>query len=65
MKKTDRVKRIFELADGDSRAQWEYVNQKGFDFSNDNQLTEEERVVLEEQGMPTFTIFRILPVVEM
>ena len=65
MKKTDRVKRIFELADGDSRAQWEYVNQKGFDFSNDNQLTEEERVVLEEQGMPTFTINRILPVVEM
>ena len=65
MKKADRVKRIFELADCDSRAQWEYVNQKGFDFSNDNQLTEEERVTLEEQGMPTFTINRILPVVEM
>jgi hypothetical protein len=65
MKKVDRIKRIFELADGNSRAQWEYINQKGFDFSNDNQLTEEERISLEEQGMPTFTINRILPVVEM
>ena len=65
MKKVDRVHKIFDLADGDSRAQWEYVNQKGFDFSNDNQLSEEERVVLEEQGMPTFTINRIMPVVEM
>tara|TARA_R100001594_G_scaffold97209_1_gene131406 strand:+ start:7539 stop:9860 length:2322 start_codon:yes stop_codon:yes gene_type:complete len=65
MKKVDRVLRIFELADSDSRAQWEYVNQKGFDFSNDNQLSEEERVTLEEQGMPTFTINRIMPVVEM
>ena len=65
MKKVDRVLRIFELADGDSRSQWEYVNQKGFDFSNDNQLSEEERVTLEEQGMPTFTINRIMPVVEM
>ena len=65
MKKVDRVLRIFELADSDSRAQWEYVNQKGFDFSNDNQLSEEERITLEEQGMPTFTINRIMPVVEM
>ena len=32
-KKVDRVHKIFDLADGDSRAQWEYVNQKGFDFS--------------------------------
>lgn len=65
MKKVERVHKIFELADGDSRAQWEYVNQKGYDFSNDNQLSEEERVTLEEQGMPTFTINRIMPVVEM
>ena len=68
-KRTDktaaRIKRIFELSNGDSRAQWEYINQKGFDFSNDNQLTEAERQSLEEQGMPTFTINRIGPVVEM
>ena len=64
-KKAERLKRIFELANGESRTQWEYVNQKGFDFANDNQLTESERISLEEQGMPTFTINRIMPVVEM
>jgi hypothetical protein len=64
-KKAERVRRVFELANGESRTQWEYVNQKGFDFANDNQLTESERVSLEEQGMPTFTINRIMPVVEM
>ena len=30
-KKAERVQRIFELANGESRTQWEYVNQKGFD----------------------------------
>ena len=64
-KKAERVKQIFELANGENRTQWEYVNQKGFDFANDNQLTESERIALEEQGMPTFTINRIMPVVEM
>ena len=64
-KNAQKVRRIFELADCEQRAQWEYINQKGLDFSNDNQITEEERIALEEQGMPTFTINRILPVVEM
>ena len=68
-KRTDknalRIKDIFEIANGEYRAQWEYINQKGVDFANDNQLTDEERVALEEQGMPTFTINRIMPVVEM
>ena len=64
-KKAERVQAIFDIANGESRTQWEYVNQKGFDFSNDNQLTESERIALEEQGMPTFTINRIMPVVEM
>tara|TARA_Y100000310_G_C20682335_1_gene816706 strand:- start:1081 stop:3324 length:2244 start_codon:yes stop_codon:yes gene_type:complete len=41
------------------------MNQKGHDFANDNQLTESETHALESQGMPTFTINRILPVVEM
>tara|TARA_R110000824_G_scaffold381489_1_gene574220 strand:+ start:1382 stop:3682 length:2301 start_codon:yes stop_codon:yes gene_type:complete len=60
-----RIRKLFNNCNHKSRTQWEYVNQKGFDFSNDNQLTEEERRSLEEQGMPTFTINRILPVVEM
>jgi hypothetical protein len=65
VKDVERVHQIYELVSNRSRTQWEYVNQKGFDFSNDNQLSEEERITLEEQGMPTFTINRIMPVVEM
>ena len=65
IKDVDRVHQIYELVSNYTRNQWEYVNQKGFDFSNDNQLSEQERIALEEQGMPTFTINRIMPVVEM
>ena len=64
-KEVQRIHDLFEIANGEHRAQWEYINQKGVDFANDNQLTDEERISLEEQGMPTFTINRILPVVEM
>ena len=64
-KKADRVRQIFNTANGDTRTRWEYINQRAYDFANDNQLTNEERVALEEQGMPTFTINRISPVVEM
>ena len=64
-KTADRIRQLFNRVNENTRVQWEYINQKGFDFSNDNQLTESERVALEEQGMPTFTINRIMPVVEM
>jgi len=64
-KKAERIKQIFNKSRTNSRAQWEYINQKGYDFSNDNQISAEERRTLEEQGMPTFTINRIVPVVEM
>ena len=64
-KTADKVKRIFEYSKTENRIQWEYINQKGFDFDNDNQLSQEEKIALEEQGMPTFTINRIIPVVEM
>ena len=59
------VNEIYQYSKTDSRIQWEYINQKGCDFANDNQLTADEKVALEEQGMPTFTINRIIPVVEM
>jgi len=64
-KTADRIRQLFNRVNANTRIQWEYMNQKGFDFSNDNQLSEDERVSLEEQGMPTFTINRIMPVVEM
>lgn len=64
-KEAERIRQLFNTVTSETRSQWEYINQKGFDFANDNQLTEAERLSLEEQGMPTFTINRIMPVVEM
>ena len=64
-KQADRVRQVFNRSNQSNRVQWEYVNQKAFDFANDNQLTAKERQDLEDQGMPTFTINRISPVVEM
>ena len=64
-KSAERVKQIYEYSKTDNRIQWEYINQKGYDFSNDNQLSAEEKLLLEEQGMPSFTINRIIHVVEM
>ena len=64
-KRADEVRQLYNLANSWTRKQWETTNQKGYDFSHDEQLTAEEKTALEEQGMPTFTINRILPVVEM
>ena len=64
-KRADQVRQLYKLANNWTRKQWEFINQKSFDFAHDEQLTQEEKDHLEEQGMPTFTINRILPVVEM
>jgi hypothetical protein len=64
-KKSDEIRQLYNLANSWTRKQWEVVNQKGYEFSHDEQLTQEEKDALEEQGMPTFTINRMLPVVEM
>jgi len=64
-KKAEKIKELFDSVNTEERSQWEYINQKGYDFAHDNQLTQEEKLALEEQGMPTFTVNRILPVVEM
>jgi len=64
-KKVDQIRQLYKLANNTTRRQWEFINQKGFDFSHDEQLSQLEKDALESQGMPTFTINRILPVVEM
>tara|TARA_R110002020_G_scaffold58052_3_gene159409 strand:- start:2352 stop:4655 length:2304 start_codon:yes stop_codon:yes gene_type:complete len=64
-KRVDEIRQLYNLANNWTRKQWERINQKGFEFAHDEQLSNDERVALEEQGMPTFTINRILPVVEM
>jgi len=64
-KKAEKVRELFNRLKSHHRTQWEYINQQGYDFANDNQLSEHEKKALEDQGMPTFTVNRITPVVEM
>ena len=64
-KKADQIRELYNLSNNWTRQQWQFVNQKGYEFAHDEQLSSGEKKSLEEQGMPTFTINRILPVVEM
>tara|TARA_R100001082_G_C4363248_1_gene160456 strand:- start:793 stop:3087 length:2295 start_codon:yes stop_codon:yes gene_type:complete len=64
-KASDKVREIYKLANNPVRTQWEYANQRGYEFAHDEQLSNGEKASLEQQGMPTFTINRISPVVEM
>ena len=57
-------KQLWERANGTHRTRWRSKSQKGFDFYLDEQLTADEQKSLEEAGMPTFTINRILPIIE-
>ena len=63
--RADEVRQLFNLSNSWTRKQWEIVNQKGYEFAHDEQMSQDEKNALEEQGMPTFTINRILPAVEM
>jgi len=63
--KSDRIRDLFNSINDSHREQWETTNQQGYDFYLDNQLSVQEKESLEDQGMPTFTVNRILPVVEM
>lgn len=63
--KAKRIRNLFNGLNDQNRIDWETVNQKGNDFYLDNQLTVEEEEALNDQGMPTFTVNRIIPVVEM
>tara|TARA_R100001594_G_scaffold25625_1_gene50059 strand:+ start:1472 stop:3775 length:2304 start_codon:yes stop_codon:yes gene_type:complete len=64
-KRVSEIRALYNLANNWTRKQWENINQKGYEFAHDEQLTNDEKQALEDQGMPTFTINRILPVVEM
>ena len=65
-KTAERIKLLYDnVSKTENRVQWEYINQKGYDFANDNQITDAEKNALESQGMPTFSINRIIPVVDM
>ena len=64
-KKAERIKNLFNRLRTSHRDQWQFINQQGHDFANDNQLSDNEKKELSDQGMPDFTINRITPVVEM
>ena len=64
-KKAEKVKQLYDSLYNSFREKWETTNQQGYDFYLDNQLSAKEKEALEETGMPTFTINRVIPVVEM
>ena len=64
-KKVSQIRQLYNLSNNYTRKQWQQINQKGYEFAHDEQLGQNEKDSLEEQGMPTFIINRILPVVEM
>jgi hypothetical protein len=64
-KKAEIVYQLFQKASGTWRSKWEAQAQKCFDYYHNDQLSAEETRQLEESGMPTFTINRITPVIEM
>ena len=64
-KKADKLKHLFQMINGNKRREWQAANQEGHDFFLDNQMSKKEQDALESQGMPTFTINRIIPIVEM
>jgi hypothetical protein len=57
-------KQIWDKANNSHRQRWQTVSQKGYDFYLNEQLTKDEQTMLEESGMPTFTINRITPIIE-
>ena len=57
-------KQLWDRANNSHRQRWQTLSQKGYDFYLNEQLSKEEKDQLEESGMPTFTINRITPIVE-
>jgi len=59
------IYQLFQRADNAYRRKWQSSSQKCSDFYHNDQLTKNEERMLEQSGMPTFTINRITPVIEM
>ena len=57
-------KQLWDKANNSHRQRWQTKSQKGYDFYLNEQLTKDEQTMLEESGMPTFTINRITPIIE-
>ena len=57
-------KQLWDRANNSHRQRWQSLSQKGYDFYLNEQLSKDEIDTLEEAGMPTFTINRITPIIE-
>jgi len=57
-------KQLWERANNSHRQRWQTLSQKGFDFYLNEQLSKNEVDALHEAGMPSFTINRVTPIVE-
>ena len=57
-------KQLWDRSNSTDRSKWRSKSQKGYDFYLDEQLSMDEEKSLEESGMPSFTINRILPIIE-
>ena len=57
-------KQLWDRSNSTDRSKWRSKSQKGYDFYLDEQLSMDEQKSLEESGMPSFTINRILPIIE-
>ena len=57
-------KQLWERANNSHRQRWQTLSQKGFDFYLNEQLSKNEVDALQQAGMPTFTINRVTPIVE-
>ena len=57
-------KQLWERANNAHRQRWQSLSQKGHDFYLNEQLSKEEKDLLEESGMPTFIVNRVTPIIE-
>lgn len=62
--RVSEIMSLMTLANNSERQTWEYYVEKCSAFYNDMQLTADEIKSLEDANMPTFTINRITPAVE-
>ena len=63
-KRAEQNKQLWDKANSSHRQRWQVLSQKGYDFYLNEQLTKDETDALNEAGMPTFTINRVTPIVE-
>ena len=63
-KRAETNKQLWDKANSSHRQRWQVLSQKGYDFYLNEQLTKEETDSLNEAGMPTFTINRVTPIIE-